>query len=95
MFDHSFKVLEKTMKETAGEQATLAHNLANINNPNYKAMEFDKELGKAIERLDKKKLTLEEEMAALSENSLKYSGLVKLMTGKMGILKTIASQGRR
>ncbi len=95
MFDYAYISLEKGMKEAAEKQAVHAHNLANVDTPGYVPMEFDEELGKAIQRQDQKKVVVEEEMAKLSENSMKYSAYVKLLTQKINILRTIATQGRR
>jgi len=95
MFDNTFLNLEKGMKTAAARQSVISHNIANRDTPNYEAMEFDEELGLAVKRVDKKKVVIEEEMAALSENSIKYSAYVKLLTSKLNILRTIATQGRR
>ncbi|OGC21145.1 hypothetical protein A3J90_02420 [candidate division WOR-1 bacterium RIFOXYC2_FULL_37_10] len=95
MFDHTFNVLKESMETTVIQQEIAANNLANINTPGYEPLEFDKELKIAIKRLDKKKVILEDEMNEISQNALKYSSLVKLLSQKINILKTIASQGRR
>ena len=95
MFDNTFLHLEKGMKTAAAKQSVISHNIANANTPDYEAMEFDEELGKAVKRTDKKNVIMEEEMASLSENSIRYSAYVKLLTSKLNILRTIATQGRR
>lgn len=95
IFDPTFRHLESAMKMTSAKQAVIAHNVANANNPEFEALEFDEELGRAVKRLDSKSVILEEEMAALSENSVRYSSYVKLMSSKLGILRTIATQGRK
>ena len=95
MFDNTFLHLEKGMKTSAAKQSVISHNIANANTPDYEAMEFDEELGKAVKRTDKKNVIMEEEMASLSENSIRYSAYVKLLTSKLNILRTIATQGRR
>jgi len=95
IFDPTFKHLESAMKVSAAKQAVISHNIANANNPEYEALEFDEELGKAVNRLDNKKVVMEDEMAALSENSVRYSSYVKLMSSKLGVLRNIASQGRK
>lgn len=82
------------MKEAAERQAVHSHNLANANTPGFEPLEFDQELGKAVKQLDKK-VVIEKELADLSENSIKYSAYVKLLSQKINIMKTIASQGRR
>ena len=44
---------------------------------------------------DKKQVVLEEELAALTDNSVKYSAYVKLLSSKINILRSVATQGRR
>jgi flagellar basal-body rod protein FlgB len=95
IFDPTFNNLEKAMKVSATKQSVIAHNIANANTPGYEPLDFDAELGKAIKRQDKKKVMIEEEMAALSENSVRYSAYVKLISSKMNVLRTIATQGRK
>lgn len=95
MFDYAYLSIEKGMKESAEKQAVHAHNLANANTPGYVPMDFDEELGKAVKRQDSKKVVIEDEMSKLSENSMKYSAYVKLLTSKINILRTVATQGRR
>lgn len=94
MFDETFVSLEAAMRRAAQIHEVHAQNIANINTPNYVPLDFDEVLQKAVKKADKK-MTLEEEMAKLSKNSLEYSGYVKLLTQKVNVLKTIASQGRR
>lgn len=95
MFDYTVAQLEGEMKKTVDRQAMHAHNLANVETPGFKPLRFDEELNKAVERQDRKHVIVEEEMAALSSNSIKYSAYVKLLSQKINVLKTIASQGRR
>lgn len=95
IFDESFNTLERAMQIATKKQAVIAHNIANAKTPGYEAMTFDEELMRAVKRLDKKQVVLEEEMADLAKNSGKYSAYVKLMSSKINVLKTIAAQGRR
>jgi len=95
IFDKSFNDLEQAIKIAAKRQAIIAHNIANANTPGFEAQEFDEVLGKAIVRQDAKKVVLEKELDALSQNSMRYSSYVKLMTSKLGILRNIATQGKR
>jgi len=95
IFDPTFTNLEKAMKVSTQRQAVISHNIANADTPGFKPLDFDEELGRAVERQNKKKVVIEEEMAALADNSVKYSSYVKLMTTKLNILRTIATQGRR
>lgn len=95
IYDGSFDALEHAMKTAAMKQAVIAQNIANAKTPGYVAMTFDEELNKAVKRQDRKNVTLEEEMAALAENTGRYSSFVKLMTSKIGVLRTIATQGKR
>ena len=83
------------MQIASRRQATISHNIANANTPGYVALDFDEALMRATERLDQKKVVLEEELSALTENSIKYSTYVKLLSSKINILRTVATQGRR
>jgi flagellar basal body rod protein FlgB len=95
IFDPAINHLEQALKVSAAKQGVISHNLANANTPGYEALEFDEELGRAIKRQDNKKVIIEEEMAALSDNSVRYSSYVKLLSTKLNIIRTIATQGRR
>lgn len=95
MFDDTFMNLQHAMEISTKRQAIIAHNIANVDTPGYEALDFDKALGRAVKRAEGKKVILEEEMAALSENSIKYSAYVKLLSTKINILRTVATQGRR
>lgn len=95
IFDETFKNLEQSMKAAAAKQSVIAHNIANANVPGYEPMDFDEELGMAVKRIGEKKVILEKEIAKMSDNSLRYSAYVKLLTQKLGILRTIVTQGRK
>lgn len=95
IFDPSFDNLQRAMDIAAKREAVIAHNMANANTPGYDAMDFDEILGRAVKRAEGRGVVIEEEMAALAENSIKYSAYVKLLSSKINILKTIATQGRR
>lgn len=94
LFDESFSALDRAMQIATQRQAVIAHNIANADTPNYIPLEFDEVLQKAIQRKEKK-VNLELEMAALADNSTKYSAYTKLMTSKIGILRSIITQGRK
>lgn len=95
LFDEPFGTLERAMRVASLKQGVIAHNIANAKTPGYEAMTFDEELMRAVKRSDKKQVVLEEEMSSLTENSVKYSAYVKLLSSKINVLKTIATQGRR
>ena len=95
VFDKTFGSVEHAMRVSTQKQAVIAHNIANANTPGYEALTFDEELMRATKRVDKKNVVLEEEMAALTENSVRYSAYVKILTSKINVLKNIATQGRR
>lgn len=95
VFDPAFNDLERSMQIAAKRQAVIAQNIANANTPGYQALEFDEQLMRAVKRQERKNVVLEDELAALTDNSMKYSAYVKLMTSKLNIIRTIATQGRR
>lgn len=94
IYGEAFRDLERSTKITAMRQEVIAHNIANANTPGYVAMTFDEQLMQAVKKQDKKKVILEDELAALSSNSIEYSGYVKMITSKLNVLRTIARQGR-
>ena len=95
LFDGTFDALQHAMEISSKRQAVIAHNIANAKTPGYEAMTFDAQLMKAVKRLDNPQVVLEEELSSLTENSVKYSTYVKLMTSKIGVLRSIVTQGRR
>jgi flagellar basal body rod protein FlgB len=95
LFDSQFDALERSMDIAARRQEVISHNIANAKTPGYEPMEFNEELMQAVKRENKKQVVLEDELAALTDNSIKYSTYVKLLSSKISILKTIATQGRR
>lgn len=95
IFDAQFSNLERAMEIATRRQEVITHNIANAKTPGYEALTFDEQLMRAEKRLDRKNVVLEEELAALTENSIKYSSFVKMMSTKMNVLRTIATQGRR
>ena len=95
MFDKTFFNLEHSMKLMTAKQEMHAHNIANINTPDYQPLEFDAVLEKVVKSQDKKNASLEREMAGIAENGSDYSAAVKLITEKFNVLKTVASQGKR
>ncbi|MBU0686348.1 MAG: flagellar basal body protein [Candidatus Margulisbacteria bacterium] len=95
IFDSTFDKVQKAMEVATKRQAVIAHNVANADTPGFQALKFDEVLQKAVARTEQPSINLEEEMAALTQNSTRYSSYVKLMSSKLNILKTIASQGRK
>lgn len=94
IFDVTIDRLQQGIDRATRKQAVIAQNIANINNPNYNALEFDAILNKAVKRANRK-VILEEEMDALARNSSEHSALVKLYASKMNILHTVVTQGKR
>lgn len=93
LFDPTFDALERAMRIESMRQAVTSQNIANAKTPGYRALTFDEKLLQAVERLDKKEVVLEEELANLSKN--RYSDYVRILTSKLNALKTVAAQGRR
>lgn len=94
MFDDTFNNLEVSLERATKKQAVIAQNIANANNPDYVPMEFDEALNKAVARKNKT-IVIEEEMATLSKNSIEHSAYVKLLASKLGVMKTVVTQGRK
>jgi flagellar basal body rod protein FlgB len=95
LFDGTFDNLEKAMAVATRRQAVLADNIANAKTPGYRAKDFDEVLMKAVERQDRPEVNLEQEMAMLTENSVKYSAYLKSMTAKLSVLRSVVTQGRK
>lgn len=83
------------MEIATRRQEVISHNIANAKTPGYQAMTFDEQLMRAVKRADKKDVNMEEELASLTENSMKYSAYVKMLSTKINTIRTIATQGRR
>ena len=94
MFDVTFTNLEKAVERATKKQAIIAQNIANANNPEYEALEFDAVLDKAVKRADRR-VILEREMADLSQNQIEHSAYIKLLASKINVLRTVATQGRK
>ncbi len=95
LFDTTFGNLERSMEIATRRQEVITHNIANAKTAGYEALTFDEELMQAVKRLNRKEVVLEEELAALTENSIKYSSYVKLLSSRINTIRTIATQGRR
>lgn len=95
IFDKSFTALERGMEIAARRQEVITHNIANANTPGFEALTFNEELLQAEKRIDKTDVVLEEELAALTANSIDYSAYVKILSSKINMLRGIASQGKR
>ncbi|MFH1541846.1 MAG: hypothetical protein ABIE84_02005 [bacterium] len=95
IFDPTFSQLEHSMEIASRWQEVITHNIANAKTPGYNALTFDEELMKAVERDNNKMVNLEQEMSELAKNSSKYSSYIKLLSSKLNVMRTIATQGRR
>jgi len=95
VFDSTFGSLEHAMRVSTQRQSVIAQNIANAKTPGYEPLDFDEELMRAVKRVDKKEVVLEDELASLTENSVRYSAYVKMMVSKLGVLRSIATQGKK
>ena len=94
LFDGTYAELERSMYLATKKQEVIAHNIANAKTPGYKPLTFNEELDMAVEKQDKQKVVLEEELADLSKNAINYSSYVKMLSSKLNTLRTIAKQGK-
>lgn len=95
VFDNTFENLHIAMSNATKRQAILAHNIANMDTPGFEPLEFDEVLGKAVKRAEGKPIVLEDELAALAENNIKYSAYIKFLSSKLNVMRMVASQGRK
>ena len=72
----------------------IAQNIANAGNPNYEALDFDAVLDRAVKRTNTK-VNMEEELAALSRNTIEHSAYVKLLAAKIAVIRTVVTQGKK
>jgi len=93
IFDSSFIKLQEAISKATKRQAVIAQNIANLNNPDYKALEFNDVLNKAVTRANSK-VVLEEEMAALAKNSAENAAYAKILTSKLSALHFVVTQGK-
>lgn len=95
IFDYTYNNLERAMNLSNMKQAIIAHNIANANTPGYVPLDFDEVLGKAVKREEGKGVVLEDELASLTENSVKYSAYIKFLSAKITALRSVVTQGRK
>lgn len=95
MYDGTFDNLSKAMEIATKKQAIIAQNIANANNPNYVPLKFDEALNKAVEKADKGTVVLEDEMNDLSTVAGQHSAYIRFLTAKLGVIKTVVTQGRK
>jgi len=95
IFDSTIHNVEKSIERAAKIQEVIAHNIANANTSGYVPEKFDEVLNKAVKRTDKSSVNLEEEVADLAKNSARFSAYVKIMTAKLGMLRSVVTQGRK
>lgn len=95
IFDPTFGSLEKAMGNSSKIQEVIAHNISNAKTPGYEALKFDETLDKAVKRLEKRDVSLEEEMADMAKNNARYSAFSKMLTAKLAVLRAVVTQGRK
>lgn len=94
IFDPTFDNLQEAIHAATKKQAVISQNIANAGNPDYTAMDFDAVLDKAVKRSNKK-VNLEEELAALSQNTIEHSAYTKLLAAKIAVVRTVVTQGKK
>lgn len=94
LFDDTFIRLQAAVERATKKQAVIAQNIANANNPDYAALDFDETLNKAVKRANKS-VVIEDEMAAMSKNQIEHSAYIKLLATKISVLRTVVTQGRK
>jgi flagellar basal-body rod protein FlgB len=98
LFDVTFKTLDLALGAAGKRQEVLANNLSNVNTPGYKRLDvdFDGALKKAVEAArNGNSVDVDQEMAFLAENNIRYNALVQLTQKKLETLKYVISDGRR
>ena len=95
VFGPEFQNVEEALQKHLKVQEVISQNIANAGTPGYRALTFDEVLQRAVERTDQPQVNMDEEMTALVKNRGAYTALVRVYTGKINILRTVATQGRR
>jgi len=95
IFDSTSRRLASAMQVAGEKQAMYAYNIANAATPRFKPLRFDEELKKATDKYSNEgEMSLEEEMALMSENRLKHSAYSKLLSARIQIAKKIMTLGK-
>lgn len=97
LFDPSIQRLQTAIIRTGQSMAVVSKNIANASTPGY-APQFIDELDRARKvrhGLESRKMSLERNMNSLSQLTLHHSACTKLLTSKLGILKTVVAVGKR
>ncbi|MFH1428634.1 MAG: hypothetical protein ABIH39_02710 [Candidatus Margulisiibacteriota bacterium] len=104
IFDPVIQKLEQSIAYQTQKAAIVAHNIANIDTPEYQRVNFTNSLKMARRKLGlpeedsddygKGEVALEQEMAILGKAKLKYSSYIKLLGLQYGIYKKVFNQGK-
>ena len=96
IIDPTSRNVMDAIMDASRRQAVYSYNVANASTPGFTPVRFEDELKNATDRygLESKDFSLEEEMSKMSMNSLKHSGLTKLLSTRMGILRKVVTMGK-
>jgi len=104
LFDNIIQKIENGVKLENQMSAVIAHNVANIDNPQFKRIAFSKSLQEARKKLgldekviddyDGDEVNLEKELVAFGKSKIRHAAYLKLLGLRFGILKKVVSQGR-
>lgn len=91
VFNRTYSQLEKATLEATRRQQVYAKNIANLSNPDYVPVD---EKGKPISSKLEKDALLENEMSKMSQNNVKYTAYVKMMSLRFQTLRKIVTLGK-
>ena len=98
LFDTTTNKVHQAVLEASRAQSIYAYNIANLSTPGFKPilLEEDRRVLQSLFPEDpNNKIMMEHFMARLTENRSRHSALTKLFSIKLGIMRQIATLGKR
>ena len=104
IFSPTISLLEQSVAYEAQRASIIAHNIANIDTPDYQRISFAKTLADTRKKLGLPaiddadyglgEVDLDKEMSALGEVKTVQTSYLRLLSLQLGILKKVVTQGK-
>ena len=98
LFGHTEFNLEDCIKDMNARKAAIAYNIANASSPGFKPIRFPDEIDDMLRLYGDESMlhevNIDDEMVRATNVRLKHSLCVKLLGVKMGITRTVVTQGK-
>ena len=99
LFDETTEKLKQSVFDASRKQAIYAYNVANFSTPGFNPimLEEDRRFFDAVipQDRDNSDVMLEHFMAQMPVNRAKHSALTKLFSTKLGIMRQVATLGKK